>query len=320
MSTCGLRSILAPHRGVLTRLCLGWLVSLLVTESAYSQYPQNYPLPPSGAPASLDGFADPNAAPFQVPLPQTYGDPTLNGYMTDGLEDLDPPTETLWSPTPWLQPTQWDRSIEFGLNSSEGNAQAFSLRAGGELTRKTEWNEYGFDISYAKATADNIETQHNALFNANFEQFLGDTRWTMFDKLGLEYDEFRAFDLRFWLNAGVGYQIIKTDSRSWKGRFGAGASREFGGPVDEWLPEAVFGTDYEHQLGDRQKLKATADYYPAWEDFTDYRLVIDLGWEVLLNEQHNLSLKVSVNDRYDSTPHGRRPNDLNYAMLLLWKL
>ena len=34
----------------------------------------------------------------------------------------------------------------------------------------------------------------------------------------------------------------------------------------------------------------------------------------------NLSLKVSAFDRYDSTPQGRRPNDLDYALLLLWKL
>ena len=34
----------------------------------------------------------------------------------------------------------------------------------------------------------------------------------------------------------------------------------------------------------------------------------------------NLSFKLSVIDRYDSTPDGRKPNDLDYALLLLWKL
>jgi putative salt-induced outer membrane protein YdiY len=206
------------------------------------------------------------------------------------------------------------------MNSSEGNADAFSMRAGAEMKRKTNFNEIGFDVSYSKASANGVESQHNALFNAGYEQFLGESRWTVFDKVGLEYDEFRAFDLRFWLNAGIGYQIIKSDPITWKGRFGAGASREFGGPMDEWVPEAVFGTDYDHQIRAGQKLSATVDYFPAWENFADYRVVAMVSWELLLSEEHDVSLKISVNDRYDSTPNGRRPNDINYAVLLLWTL
>ncbi len=40
----------------------------------------------------------------------------------------------------------------------------------------------------------------------------------------------------------------------------------------------------------------------------------------LLDEEANLSLKLSAQDRYDSTPNGLRPNDINYSILLLWKL
>jgi len=32
----------------------------------------------------------------------------------------------------------------------------------------------------------------------------------------------------------------------------------------------------------------------------------------------NLSLKLSVLDRYDSTPHEAKPNDMDYAATLLW--
>ena len=47
---------------------------------------------------------------------------------------------------------------------------------------------------------------------------------------------------------------------------------------------------------------------------------LDAGWEVLLSQAANLSLKIGVVDRYDSTPNGRERNDLNYTALLLWKL
>jgi hypothetical protein len=67
-------------------------------------------------------------------------------------------------------------------------------------------------------------------------------------------------------------------------------------------------------------VKLTSDYYPAWEDFHDYRLVTNAYWEILLDDQTNLSLKLGAVDRYDSTPNGALPNDIDYFVTLLWKL
>ena len=39
----------------------------------------------------------------------------------------------------------------------------------------------------------------------------------------------------------------------------------------------------------------------------------------MLDEDSNLNLKIGVIDRYDSTPNGRKPNDFDYSVLLLWK-
>jgi putative salt-induced outer membrane protein YdiY len=146
------------------------------------------------------------------------------------------------------------------------------------------------------------------------------TRWSAFTRSQLEYDQFKAFDLRVGLNAGLAYKLVETESTNWKTRFGAGASREFGGPDDFWKPEAVFGFDLKYQLTKRQTLETTVDYFPTWEDFSDYRLVTNSGWQVVLDEASNLSLKIGVIDRYDSTPNGRRPNDIDYSILLLWKI
>jgi hypothetical protein len=33
-----------------------------------------------------------------------------------------------------------------------------------------------------------------------------------------------------------------------------------------------------------------------------------------------MSLKLSVIDRHDSTPDGAEPNNLDYAVLLIWRL
>jgi hypothetical protein len=86
------------------------------------------------------------------------------------------------------------------------------------------------------------------------------------------------------------------------------------------VAEAVFGADLAHQLSDRQKMALTIDYFPEWEDFVNFRLVTDASWTVALDDASKLSLKLSANNRYDSTPNGRKPNDVIYALLLLWQL
>ena len=141
----------------------------------------------------------------------------------------------------------------------------------------------------------------------------------MYSKSELYYDEFKVFDLRLVLNGGLGYQWLKTDATSLGTRVGAGASREFGGVDDDWAPEANLGIDFEHQLTKVQKLTATVDYYPEFGDFSSYRVVADLGWQMVVDAEANLSLKLGILDQYDSTPNGARPNDVNYTMLLIWK-
>jgi len=249
-------------------------------------------------------------------LPPTQLPMSEAPLLQDDVDD-----DSFWGwPYDWVRAVEWDGSLELGLNGSGGNSDAMSLRSGFDLNRRSDVDEFKIDLTYLKATASGIETQHNALFNTGYERFLGESRWTYFLKSGMEYDEFKAFDLRLVYNGGIGYHWVKTDTLKFKTRFGAGVSHEVNGPDDDWEPEAVYGADYEWKYSDRQKITAMVDYFPQWSDFGDYRLVTDFGWAVLLDEAANLSLKLSVKDRYDSTPNGRRPNDVDYAILLLWKL
>ena len=103
-------------------------------------------------------------------------------------------------------------------------------------------------------------------------------------------------------------------------RFGAGATREFRGVDNVWKPQALLGLDYDHKLTKTQRLTAKVDYFPEWEDFRNYRVVSDLGWQIALDRPKNVSLKFSLVDRYDSTPDGVAPNSFDYGVLLIWGL
>jgi hypothetical protein len=82
----------------------------------------------------------------------------------------------------------------------------------------------------------------------------------------------------------------------------------------------LFGFEYEQHIADAQKFYANFEYYPQVQDFTQYRIVADAGWEIELSKPSNISLKLSATDRYDSTSFDANPNLLNYSVMLLIKL
>jgi putative salt-induced outer membrane protein YdiY len=247
-------------------------------------------------------------------VPQVGGEPIMPGPLVMTESVFTPPW---YHPSTWFGP-YWDGSVELGLNGQNGNSNSESLRVGFDVKRETLRTAWESELIYNKTKTEEIETQNNAFFRSHWDLKLSNPRWTAFAKLGLEYDEFKDFDLRLFFNGGLGYYFVQTPITTLRGRFGSGVSREIGGVDEEWKPEAAFGLDLEHQLSKRQKLKITNDYYPNWTEFSDYRLVTDASWQLMLDAAANLSLKVSALNRYDSTPNGAKANDLNYGILLLW--
>lgn len=245
----------------------------------------------------------------------------LEESITEAMESLpeEPEQPLVWyQPAYWFGPAPWDIGVELGLNGTEGINNALSMRTGGHIRRKTKLWKLDSSLFYNKNTANNIETQNNALLDVRLDRIMHESPWSLFFLHQTLYDEFRAFDLRVSVSGGLGYECSCHEAIDFIARFGAGTSREFGGPDNQWAPEAQFGLEYAHQLTKMQRLAAKVDYFPQWDDFTQFRVIADAGWEIALDQPRNLSLKFSAVDRYDSTPNGTQPNELNYAALLMW--
>ncbi|MEO9591809.1 DUF481 domain-containing protein [Rhodopirellula bahusiensis] len=270
------------------------------------------------SPAQLESPILETPLPDEVIQSTSYADVVESGHVVES-----PPLEeevVTWYQRPWIWMTNgWTNHAEFGLDGSSGNSDTLALQTGLEMKRKTDRYTLALDFDYRQASANDVTTEENGRFNLDYDRLINDSNWSLFGKFGMEFDEFKAFDLRLNLNAGVGYYWIRNDDTNLVTRFGAGASKEIGAPDDSWIPEAVFGIEADHQLTSRQKVKAKLDFFPAWDDFSDYRLVTDLAWETLLSDSDNFSLRLSVTDRYDSTPQGALKNDFYYSALLLYK-
>ena len=123
--------------------------------------------------------------------------------------------------------------------------------------------------------------------------------------------------IRVGFHSGFAHQLIDNKRHNLKNRVGLGGSRDFGGPSDDWDPELQFGSEYEWNINDLQKLTMTANYYPNIEDRRDYRVNVRASWDIKLSQERDLRLKITAYNRYDSRPGSfTDPNDLDYTLSL----
>jgi putative salt-induced outer membrane protein YdiY len=303
------------------------LISPIVATAQSADGPVLLPPPIFVAPEkaiAAEADAQPTAIAPQQPLPmveptdpvtvQVENEGTLNVAEAGATPDSD-------SPTMWFDPLPWDTGIELGVNGSSGTSESLSIRTGGYVKRESRFSKLDLRSYYNYTTTGGLPTQNNAELDARNDWLLDDrSPWTLYGTGNLFYDEFQAFDLQTSANTGVGYRFVHEPGLDFIARFGGGVSREIGGPDDRWVPESLLGFEYAQQLSATQKFYGKLDYYPEWEEIGEYRLVADTGWEIVLVQPSNLSLKISATDRYDSTPNGAEPHLLNYSVLLLLKL
>lgn len=221
----------------------------------------------------------------------------------------------LWSPAFW---DPWEGNVELGLNGTDGNTETFNIRLGALAKRKSEFRTEQLQITSIQKRANGITTANTALVDGRIDWPMPSSRFNTFVHSLLEYDQFKAFDYRISGDTGVGYEFLQNDFTTLIGRIGASASHEIGGPNNKTNPEILLGGEYKHKLSETHLVSAQFSYYPNVIDFTDYRVNSQASWQIVLSQVHNLSLKLSIIDRYDSTPEGAKPNDLDYSTLLLW--
>ncbi|HBO45509.1 MAG TPA: hypothetical protein DD670_16570 [Planctomycetaceae bacterium] len=212
----------------------------------------------------------------------------------------------------------WKGSFEMGLDGSSGNSNTFNIRLGASGKRKTNRNAISLDLNYHKNYNQSVETANRLNFAGRCEWLDEKTPWTWFVQQTTDYDQFQPWNVRVVGTTGLGYRLIDTEQTTLTTRFGGGASQEVGGLDEECVPELNFGAEYEHQMTKRQKIKGSAEYFPNVTSFSECRVVAKTSWEVLLNEEQNLSLKIVATDRFNNPNPGGKLNDLDYSAVLLW--
>lgn len=218
---------------------------------------------------------------------------------------------------------RWRGGFEFGVNGADGNSDILSVRLGSNFDAKVERNAFHLDFLYTLTRQDGTTSQNQAILNLRDEILFPGSPWSVFSALQVEYDEFRSYDLRAGTYAGLSYRWLKTDTTMLKTRLGAGAVREMDtgndGPPDRWVPEAVIGGDFNHRFNDRQGFVSGLDVFPNLSQLGQFRVRARAGYEIVIDPERGIVLRLGVQDRYDSSPGPAKRNDLNYFATLLYR-
>lgn len=235
-------------------------------------------------------------------------------------------TATPTEPTPPdpAEPTRfsegWDFSVEAGLNGSTGNTERVSFRGGVGAERLTKTMETRLGFVYQYARDDGEATEHRASLDGRNDWLFHDSPWRLFALARFEYDQFQDWNTRLSGFIGPGYELIDNDRTLLLLRAGIGGNYRWGGDDEGFTPEALIGADFTHQISERQKIFLTGEVYPNLEDGGEFRALARGGWEILVDPEMDMTLKLGFEDRYDSNPgSGAKENDLDYFLALVFK-
>jgi putative salt-induced outer membrane protein YdiY len=215
----------------------------------------------------------------------------------------------------------WKGGVELGVNGSEGNTENLNARAGVTMERKGAIMDNKASLTYNRATSNSQTTANRFVADLrNDYKFAKGSPWRVFTHGSYENDDFQQWQHRITLDAGIGYGFIENETTTLIGRLGLGATKKIGGGSEnKWTPEAIIGGDFSHKINERQKIFATVDLRPSLDPTGPYRVDAKAGWELLVDPDTKMSLKVGVEDRYDSNPgSGKKRNDFQYFAMLVW--
>ena len=222
----------------------------------------------------------------------------------------------------------WTTALNAGLTMTDGNSETMAANVG--LATEGEKDGLGSviagaDFNYGESTVSSTatdpatgesvvtETEETTVENAkafvNVKKTLSPKTFAYVDGSVL-YDDVALIDYRATLGPGLGFYLLKNDKRQLS--LEAGPSyvwEKVDGASNDYLA-LRFAERYSCQATKTAKLVQSLEYLPEAEDFDNYLLTAEIGVEAAMND--HLSLRVVLQDKYDSTPAaGAERNDLS---------
>lgn len=215
---------------------------------------------------------------------------------------------------------KWTSSIGFGFTQTSGNtnvtALSFTFQALDEMGA-AKWSSNA-NLTYART--DDDETANKGGVRTQYDYPLTD-RFFYFGKIGVEFDKFADLDLRTSPGGGLGYILIKNDRVKLSARSGANAVTDFfSDDTRDTRGTFSYSEEFSYAILENSTLYQVFNAQNSFEGFGDYLLDGEISVTTRMSDR--LSMKVSLLDKYDSTPLSAafKKNDMTFITSLTYSL
>jgi putative salt-induced outer membrane protein YdiY len=222
----------------------------------------------------------------------------------------EPPQQSLPNQEPEII---WTKTIKGGYNLSTGNTQKSALYASIFLNRnriKVNETTLRADLYYS-STNEKMDSQKWYTMGRYAYSFGRNKKWYNFFRFEAEHDRFADIDYRLLPAIGIGYWLFNSDDMKFLLEAALGWEHTVFNTNGKNKDTAVLTPRafFEKKLFSNSKVSQDIYYYPALNDFANYRLHSETVLSVSINDK--LSLNLSLIDDYNSNPKGgAEKNDL----------
>ena len=211
--------------------------------------------------------------------------------------------------------------MNFERNQGDEEQVANQFRLGTLARYRWAGKELEIDMKYERRQDEQENVTNRVLLDGTHEWIFNSTRWSHYLGGKVEYDQTKEFDSRFETNTGFAFSVLKSRSSHVKLKAGTTVSREIGIDQDEvdLSPDSLYGVSINQQVTTAHKISTSVDYIPQWTDFRQYEVQAEANWQIVLDEDRDLRLKVGARNRYESSmPIESIEEGTDYTTSLMW--
>ncbi len=224
----------------------------------------------------------------------------LLGSITDSSPIIPPPEEKCdCEEDKKKEPKDYDLSLNFGFNLTQGNISTRLLTGGVDASREKNKNIYKFTLFAAEGEQDDETTQRFIRTNLSYDRLLSD-RFYIGAGTSLLSDDIADVDYRSITNIGAGYFLLKEEIVRLSVETGpAYVFEKLGSRKDNFAAVRV-ANDFMWKFSETGSLFQKAEFIVNTENADDFLIIARAGVQAALNSM--LSLVFAVEDRFDNSP------------------
>lgn len=202
---------------------------------------------------------------------------------------------------------EWDSSLLFGFNLTQGNSETMLLGIGGKAQKEENnniWNfgalyNYGEDKTNKNDSEESDTTRNDFRANAKYDYLFSERAFVGIGTAFL-HDEISDIDYRVTIDPAPGYYFLKDNTFKFSAEIGPSyVFEKQGGEEDDYLAPRV-AEKFEWAITCSSKVFQLAELYYDVSDSENVLVNAEAGIEAAIST--NLALVFSVRENYDNVP------------------